>query len=251
MSAGTPNLAAPGVGHALVMFVAPGSVFRRIGEVCAYGWALGAMLLLITLMGWATVQTGLIDREIDRQARSKLATLEREQIDLLSRTELSERMGKILEEAEFIKLILGGQAIVIAPVGLVVSLMLIAALLFAAVALAGNKPDYPTLMAVCVYSAVVDLLAVATRLAAMLYYRTIEVDTSLGLLAPGAEAGGALDLVLSAIDPFRIWFWVLVALGLTLTGQLSRRAAVIWCALFWMIATGVRMIPMPTGAPGG
>ncbi len=130
-------------------------------------------------------------------------------------------------------------------------MMLIAALLFAAVALAGNKPDYPTLMAVCVYSAVVDLLAVGVRLAAMLNYRTIEVDTSLGLLAPGAEAGGALDTVLSAIDPFRTWFWVLVAMGLVLTGQLTRRAAVIWCVLFWMVTTGVRMIPLPTGAPGG
>ena len=39
------------------------------------------------------------------------------------------------------------------------SLMLIAALLFAVVALAGNKAEYPALMAICAYAAVVDLLA--------------------------------------------------------------------------------------------
>lgn len=234
-----------------MMFVAPGRVFHGISESGRYGWALGALLVLTTLIGWATVQTGLIDRQVDWQTRRALADLEREQIDLLSRTELSERLERIRKQAEFTKLITRGSAVLVAPVGLVASLMLISALLFAVVALAGNKPDYPTLMAVCVYSAVVNVLAAALRLAMMLCYRTIEVDTSLGLLVPMSEETRTLNTILSAVDPFRAWFWILVAVGLVVSGQLSRRAAVTTCVLFWLIATGVRMIPAPSGAWAG
>jgi hypothetical protein len=250
MSAARPTSPPLGLGHVPMMFVAPGKVFHHVAETGRYGWALGALILLTTLIGWATVQTGLIDRQVDRQTLRALADLEREQIDLISRTELSEQLEKIRKSAEFTKLLARGGAMVAAPVMLAASLMLIAALLFAVVALAGNKPEYPTLMAVCVYSAAVTVLAAALRLVMMLCYRTLEVDTSLGLLVSAGEQAGALKTILSAIDPFRIWFWALVALGLVVTGQLSRRAAVLTTALFWLIAAGVRMIPMPAGAPG-
>ncbi len=242
MSAVEPNSSALGLRHAPMMFVAPGGVFRRIAETGRYGWLLGTLLLLTTLIGWVTVQTGLIDREVDRQTRTALAELEREQVDLMSRAELSEQMEKIRKSAEFTKLITRGQAVLAAPVLLVASLMLIAAFLFAVVALGGNKPEYPTLMAVCTYSAVVVVLASVLRLAMMLAYRTIEVDTSLGLLVSRSVGDGVPHAILSAVDPFRIWFWILVAVGLTVTGQLSRRAAIITCALFCMIAMAARVV---------
>ncbi len=46
------------------MLVSPGSVFRRVSERSAYGWALAAMLLLITMIGWATVPVQAIPDEI-------------------------------------------------------------------------------------------------------------------------------------------------------------------------------------------
>ena len=171
MSVAQTESRALGLRDTLMMFVAPGAVFRRVAQSGRYGWALGTLFLLTILIGWATVQTGLVDREVDRQTRRALAELEREQLDLLSRAELSERMEKVRKSAEFTKLITRGSAIGAAPIILVGSLMLIAAMLFAVVALAGNKPDYPMLMAVCVYSAVVDLLAAGLRLAMMLWTR--------------------------------------------------------------------------------
>lgn len=230
------------------MLTSPGRVFRRVAERSEYGWALGAILLVITMIGWATVQTGLIDLEVNRQTGKALAELEREQADLLSRPELSERMEKVREAGEFSKLILQGSAVGLAPIALVATLMLVAAILFAVVALAGNKPDYPTLMAVCVYSAVVDVAAAGLRLAMMLWYRTMDVDTSLGLLVSVSEETTALYRCLSAIDPFRVWFWILVGVGLVLTGQLSKRTAGVTCALFALVSIGVRMIPLDSMA---
>jgi hypothetical protein len=229
------------------MFVAPAAVFRHVAETGRYGWVLATMILLTTLIGWATVQTGLIDRQVGLQTLRDLENLEREQIDLLSRAELSEALENIRKQAEFTTLMARGGAVLAPPVGLVAGLMLIAALLFAVVALTGNKPDYHTLMAVCVYSAVVDVLAAGLRLALMLSYRTLDVDTSLGLLVSPTPEPGAAQTILSAIDPFRAWFWILAGLGLVVTGQLSRRAATITCLLCWLIACGARMIPVPTG----
>ena len=252
MNAVQPDPAVPSLRHAPLVLVAPEAVFRRIAHSGRYGWALGALLVLTTLIGWATVQTGLIDREVNRRTLKSLADLEREQTDLMTRQELSEQLENIRKSAEFTKLMTRGEVILAAPVLLLASAMFIAALLFGVVALVGNKPDYPTLMAVCVYSAVVDVLAAGLRLAMMLYYRTLEVDTSLALLVPPAKDTQILTTILSAIDPFRVWFWILVALGLVVTGQLSRRGAIITCGLFWLIASGVRMIPMEAlaSAPG-
>jgi len=250
MSAMNHDTAVLGLGDAGRMFLDPGVAFHRIAERGTYGWTLGALLLITTLFGWVTVQSGLIDREVERQTRREMADLEREQADVISRSELSEQLGKLREKAEFMKLILRGSAVAAAPVKLAASLMLIAAVLFAAVALTGNKPDYATLMAVCVYSAVVEVLAAGLRLAMQMHYRSLDVQASLGVLVPPGEEHKVLHAVLSAVDPFQVWFWVLVAMGLVVCGQLSRRAAVVSCTLLWLVSAGLRMVPA-TGAWAG
>ena len=100
----------------------------------------------------------------------------------------------------------------------------------------GRKPEYHTLISICVYARFIELIAYIVRLAMVISYRTTEVDTSLALLA---EAGRPSPHV--AIDPFRIWFWVLVALGLIVTRQLSRRVAIVSCALMGLLAGGARI----------
>jgi hypothetical protein len=245
MSATQPNVSSVGLRHGPLMLLAPRSVFGRIAENSRYGWMLAALIACTTLIGWATVQTGLIDREIDRQTRKVLADLEREQIDLLSRTELSDRMEKVRQAADFQKLLERGSSVGLAPLRLVASVMVIAAVLFAIVALAGNKPDYQTLITICVYSAIIDVLAAGLRLGLMLAFRTIDVDTSLGVLVPWSAQTRVLKMILSGLDPFQAWFWILVALGLIVTDQLSRRAAIITCAVLGLLTAGVRMLPPP------
>ena len=45
--------------------------------------------------------------------------------------------------------------------------------------------------------------------------------------------------MLSGVDPFRIWFWVLVAIGLTVTQQLSRRMAIVCSTVLGLVGIGV------------
>lgn len=225
-----------GVHHAMLVYAAPRSLFARVEDTGAYGWALATLLALVMLIGYAEVQTGLIDRTVDQKTEQKLAELEKREGHLIERVELSTRMEAISKQGEFNKLITRLLRVVVAPVQMLASFLLIASVLYAIVALTGRKPEYHTLMSICVYAGFIELLAYIIRLGMMLSYRTINVDTSLGLLA----APGKLS-ALAAIDPFRIWFWVLVAIGLIVTRQLSRRMAVASCAVMAILATAARV----------
>ena len=225
-----------GVRHALLIYGSPRDVFSRVEDTGAYGWTLATLILLVTLIGYAQIQTGLIDRNVAIQTEVELANLEKTQGDLLDRSELRDRMEAIHKQAEFTRMITRLAVVIATPLQFVVSFLLIAAVLYAAVALTGRKPEYHTLMSICVFAGFIELAGYALQLGMMLYYRTTEVDTTLGALAaPGKPS------VLAAIDPFHIWFWVLVAIGLTVTHQLSRKVAIGMCVAIYLMSFGIRV----------
>lgn len=224
-----------GLRHALAVYAAPTRVFTRVEDTGAYGWAMIVLLVLITLIGYTKVQTGLIDQVVDSQTGQRLAELEESQSALVDRVQLKDRLDAIRKQGEFNKTMARLGAMVASPAYMLASFLLIASVLYAAVAMTGRKPEYHTLMSICVYAGFIDLAAYLLQLGMMFYYRRLDVDTSLAALgAPGKPT------VLAAIDPFQIWFWVLVAIGLTVTQQLSRRMAIVTCALMCLVAVGGR-----------
>lgn len=233
---GTQQQETPGVRHALLVYTSPSALFKRVEDTGAYGWTLITLLALITLIGYAQVQTGLIDRVVDRKTEQELAELERTQLHLVDRVEFKQRMEDIRKQGEFRKLMTRLGAVVASPAYILASTLLIASCLYAAVALTGRKPEYHTLMSICVYATFVELISYALRLGMMLCYRTINVDTSFGMITTSKDFAW-----LAAIDPFRVWFWVLVAIGLTVTQQLSRRMAIASCTVMCLVAVGVRV----------
>lgn len=224
-----------GAGAALRVIASPGRVFARVEDTGAYGGLLAAMLVFVALIGFVEVKSGLIDRSVDQRTEVALATLEREQAHLVDRIELRDRMEDLRKSGEFTKLLARLGVVVLAPTYFLASFLIISAILYAIVALTGRKPEYHTLMTVCVFAGVVEWLSALVRLGMVLTYRTTFVDTSLGMLAPvGAPT------LLSAVDPFRIWFWVLVGIGLTVTRQLGRRSAVLSCVCLATVAAAAR-----------
>lgn len=226
----------PGLGEVWRVFTTPAQLFRRVEDTGTYGWALVVLLALVTLTGYVQVQTGLIDRVVDQQTEQQLAELEKSQANLVDRVQLKDAMDSVRKSGEFMKLLSRLGAIVLSPLYLLTSCLLISSMLYAAVALTGRKPEYHTLMSICIFAGFVDLAGALLRLAMMLSYRTTAVETSLGMLAPVGKPSW-----LYAVDPFRIWFWVLVAIGLAVTQQLGRRGAIIWCTLLFVIASAVRV----------
>lgn len=214
----------------------PSALFCKVEDTGAYGPALLVLLGLVMLIGYAQVQTGLIDRVVDQETEAQLAELEKAQFGLVDRLELKDHMDDVRKGGQFNKMIRRLGAVVLAPTGMLISFLCISSVLYAAVALSGRKPEWHTLLSICVYAGFVDILAYGLRLAMMLAYRTTQVDTSLRMLSePGKPSYWA------AIDPFRIWFWLLVVLGLTTTRQLSRRSAIVTCSLMLVGATAAQI----------
>lgn len=228
--------------------LAPRRAFARVEDVAAYAWPLIVLLTCVTLVGYATVQTGLIDHVVDAKVAERNAEIEAEQRDVVERSELRELYQQEEKKGDFEKLLVRIQVVVAQPLTALVSVLLIAAVLYGAVALTGRKPEWHTLLTICVFAGFIDVLRLLTTLALTLHYRTLEVNTSLALLTQIVPTGegvdpailAALSGLLSGLDPFRLWFWLLVTVGLSVTAQLPGWRAWATCTLCWLLAAGTR-----------
>ena len=237
-----------GVRDIPLVLLAPRRLFARVEDVAAYGWPLVILLTAVTLIGYATVQTGLIDREIDRQVDESIARLESEQRDVVERSALREMYEQEYELGEFRKLLTRIQVVVAEPAKVLGMTLLVAAVLYGVVALTGRKPEWHTLLTICVFAGFIDVLRLLMTLALMLRYETLQVDTSLALLArlmakddgAGSMSVAVASGALSALDPFGMWFWLVVVIGLSATAQLRGWRVWVTCSLCWLVAGGVR-----------
>jgi hypothetical protein len=220
-----------GLSDGLRVLVEPGSVFNRVEDTAAYGWSLAVLLGLVMLIGFVQIRTGLLDYVVDLETRRQLADFENTQRTLLDQARFEHGMEDIRQNGEFIKTLRRLQAIILSPAGLLARYLLISAVLYAAVALSGRKPEYHTLMSICVYAGSIDILARLLETVMMVYYRTPHVQTSLAMLVKPGEG-----TMLAAIDPLVVWFWGLVGLGLVITRQLGRRTAVACCVALCLLS---------------
>lgn len=237
-----------------IVLLAPTRVFRRVEDVVAYGWHLTILLVTITLLGLATIETGLVDREVDNQVQQKIAEIEKQQFDVVERSKLSTMIQDAKKEGEFLRLMTRIQVIAANPLALLCTVLLLSALFYAAVALTGKKPEWHTLLTIFVFAGFTTVVGSFIRLGFMLHFRTLEVDTSLAPLVKwmafeGNNAGVTSALLaglFTAFDPFRIWFWLVAIIGLSTTAQL--RGWKVWtlCVLLWLSAAGIRGVMAAT-----
>jgi hypothetical protein len=228
--------------------VAPRRAFSRVEDVPGYGWPLAVLLFAMTLAGYAVVQTGLVDREVEAIVQRDIAEIEKQGLDVVERSVLRKRIEDAREGAEFLKLIYRMEAIVARPVGALAGILLLAALCYAIVAMRGRRPEWSTLLTIVIAASYTDLLRHAVHLGMMLHFGSIEVDTSLAPLAMlMRQSGGVPDEVvvlvagvLTAFDPFRLWFWWVVGRGLSTTRQLRGWKMWALCVVLWTGGAAIR-----------
>ena len=226
----------------------PRRVFARVEDVTAYWWPLTLLLVSVTLIGYAYVETGLIDRAVERRVQANIALLEKTQTDVVERSAMSKMIAEQLKEGEFLRLMARIQAVVIEPIGVLAVVLLIPAMFYGLVALTGKKPEWHTLVTICVFASFADALGALARLLMMIRFETEFVDTSLAPLArlmDVADASAAAPMaglsgLMTALDPFRIWFWIILAIGLVTTSQLRGWKVWLSCSLCWLLAAAMR-----------
>ena len=253
-----------GVRDIPLVILAPRRLFARVEDVTAWGWPLIILLTFVTLIGYATVQTGLIDREVDRRVRQRIARIDETQRDIVERSALRELYGREFKKGKFEKLLTRIQVVVAEPVNAIAGALLIAAACYGIVAMTGRKPEWHTLLTICVYAGFIDALRLLLQLILMLQYETLEIYTSLApltrLLVDIQEAEPAIVVstwgALAALDPFRIWYWLVVLKGLGVTSQLRGWRAWVICLLCWLLGVAGRTgllaaMTINMTAPGG
>ncbi len=237
-----------GVRDIPLALAAPRRFFARVEDVPRYGWPLLILLTAVTLIGYAIVETGLIDRQVNQRTVERIAALEQAQLDVVERSALREMYEKQYKRGEFDRLMSRLQVVISEPLRILATVMVIAAVLYGAVALTGRKPEWHTLMNICVFAAFVELARLLFQFGMMVHFQTLDVETSLAmLLRPvlGAEGTDPRALaaawgLLTALDPFRIWFWLTIVAGLTVTSQLPGWRAWALCGGCWLVGAVVR-----------
>jgi hypothetical protein len=255
-----------GVRDIPLVVTAPRRLFARVEDVAVWGWPLLVLLTAVTLVGYAVVQTGLIDRQIDVAVRESIAQIESTQRDVVERSALRDLYDQEYKKGEFEKLLTRMKVVVAEPASALATVLLVATALYGIVALTGRKPEWHTLLTLCVFAGFIDLLRLLVALGLMLRYRSLEVDTSLALLAQLVAAerhlspltAAAWTGLLSGLDPFKIWFWAVLMIGLSATSQLRGWRVWLACGLCWLAAAGARCglaaamtLAATDGAPAG
>jgi hypothetical protein len=232
------------------VFLAPRRLFSKVENVAGYGWPLIVLLTAVTVVGFAKMQTGLIDREIDRQVQESIAKLDLEQANVVERSEIRKQIEELQKTGDFQKFLVRLGSVGLEPIKMLASVLLLAALFYGLVALSGKKPEWHTLLTITIYGAFIDIARMVFQLVLMVRYGKLEVDTSAAawvrtMPMPSLDEGmqkfqDAVPTIASGVDPFRLWFWLVVLIGLSVTSQLRGWRALVPCFLFWVIAAIAR-----------
>lgn len=238
-----------GLGQLLLALIQPRTFFRRVEDVPAYAWALTLLVTAHFALGWMTIETGLVDREVQRGVQNAIGELESRQADVVERSALRKMIEDQRELGQFTQLVSRLKALVLSPLVVLAEVLGLAAAFYGLVALTGRKPEWHTLLTIIVFAGFADLFGRITAFCLVLRFGTLEVVTSLSLLtelpngpfaAMPATAAAMLSGMLSAIDPFRIWHWGIVATGLSITHQLRGWRSGLACGFCWLAAAAIR-----------
>lgn len=224
------------------LYTQPGQLFARLPAINRAGAALALLLLLQVLYAFAVIATGVHDYEIDVQTEKHASQEAIRQEGEQKSQDLDKALETLEKGAIFSKLLTRVLLILGEPLRYLVSIGLIAGLLYLAVALQGGKPNFPVLAGICVFASWVEIPRMVLRLYLLAQVGASRVDTSAGAFVQRPDQGLALYVLLRQLDPFVLWFWSLVGLGLVSSGQLRVRAAVRVILCLVILACGCRLL---------
>ncbi len=209
------------------LYLSPGALFAELPRWNRSAAALVLLMALYAVYGLAVLSTGVSDYENDLAAQQEIGRLPDQPRNDDNAEELDRKSDALEKGAVFGKMLARVRLVLLDPVGVAAATGLLAGLLFVAVALWGvAKPDFHVLAGVVVFAAYVAVPCLLVRLLLTAALHVSRVETSAAVFSP-THAPLALYLLLRRLDPFAVWFWALVGLGLCASGQMSRRGAVV------------------------
>jgi hypothetical protein len=189
------------------------------------------------LYGGLLLSTGVPDYEIGSRTQKDInRTAEQLKGDENS-DELNRTIDALEKGAVFGKLVSRLFLFLGEPINLLVCTALVSSLLFLAVSLGGTtKADFAQLWGISVFSSFVEVPGLLVRLflISQLHYSRVETSAAAFLVHP--QSHPVVFLLLKRLDPFQIWFWALIGLGLYKTGQMSAGRSVVLVVFLGLLA---------------
>ncbi len=226
----------------LELYIAPGAMFGRLPQ--QHRSALPLLILILAEFGisLAILSTGVIDYEIDWLTERSW----KDQVQVDDRADPIETEQKRAEHIEKQKtfskqlarvMLLGGR-----PLWLLIEIGLLTVPLFAAVALRGGKPDLPLLAEIGVFAQFVEIPRQLLCLWLIAQLQVTRIETSAAVLVNSKTVNLGMYILLRRLDPFVLWFWLLVLLGVWKTKQLRLRDGIILVTLLAVVSGAFQCI---------
>jgi hypothetical protein len=224
------------------LYIRPSVLFSELPRCNRSISAFFLLLLCYGLYGWGVISTGVLDYEIECSAQGEIAQL-RQHYQASRDDEDSEKLTSKLDTAEktaiFLKQLSRVNHLVIGPISLLFQLSLLAGILFMIIALRGGKPKFQLLFGIATFAALVEIPKLICRLLLISQLHISRVETSAAAFIKGPEAGLGAYLFMRRFDPFTIWFYILVGMGLYYSGQMKRRSAIVTACFLAVMAAFV------------
>jgi hypothetical protein len=210
------------------LYLHPSVLFEALPRWNRSASALGVLMLLYALYAAALVSTGVLDYEIQLET-AKAANRYANQPHTDESAEDVNRMLTAIDKGATFSMLLSRVVLIAgSPVSAAAGAGLLASVLFVVVALRGAaKPDFHLLAAVAIFAAYALVPRLLVHLFLVSQLQVSRVETSLAAFVSAPHVSLPVYLLLRRLDPFDVWYWCLVGLGLWKTGQLSGRTALV------------------------
>jgi hypothetical protein len=212
-------------------------LFRELPRANRVASALLLLMALHALYGVGLISTGVLDYEIDAHSQKEISQVRQHPPGKEDAAKFTTALDAVGKGAIFQKQLMRVLLVAGGPIWLCLSVCVLSGCLFLVVALRGGKPNYQVLLSVTTFAAYVEVPRLLMRLLLIAQLHVSRVETSAAAFVSRPEVGLAPYLLLRRLDPFEVWYYLLVGLGVYHVGQLKpRSAAVVACVLAFLAA---------------
>jgi hypothetical protein len=210
----------------LDVFLAPGSFFARLKEQPK--WLIPLVVVLVFNALFALISSQYVDWEKQRQVaieQMRSRNMTEEQIE-----QATEGMEKFYSSPA---MRYGAPAVSALVIG-AIALLFLAVVYNVSLPLFGGASDFKRTWAIVCNASLVAVPATLVRGLLVLLKRSAEVTTSLALAAPGLKQGFAKAL-LTQLDIFDFWKFLLIAIGLRVVFGIKSSKAYTLVFAVWVV----------------
>lgn len=207
------------------VYVAPGKLFANLTEQPQLWPVLGILVLASSLLTWARIATGVGAYEVDLWTEHQIARTAEREHGTMPQGQLDDQLRSLDRGRDFWKFLAALEDWGKGPLRLVLATIILSTLLYALVSLVGERANTAVIYAIVLFAMYVEIPRMALEVVLIQITGTTRVDLSAAAFIHNTSVDVLIYALLRQLDPFQIWFWILVGLGLDKTRQAQGKTA--------------------------